>query len=71
MWKFTKFMIVGGTGYGLYMLAFLAMRAFHWPELLAIALAPIANILYNFALHDNWTFRNNDDKKELAETPTG
>ena len=69
-WKFTKFLIVGGTGYLLYLLAFLVMRAFGWPELVAIALAPVANILYNFALHDNWTFRNNDDKKELAKAST-
>lgn len=69
-WKFAKFMIVGGTGYILYMAAFLGMRALHWPELMAIAIAPVANILYNFALHDNWTFRNNNDTKELVETST-
>jgi len=55
--RFTKFLIVGGTGYSLYLLAFLAMRVLGWPELLAIVLAPVANILYNFILHDKWTFK--------------
>jgi putative flippase GtrA len=70
VWKFAKFLMVGGTGYLLYMLAFMGMRALHWPELLAIALAPVANILYNFILHDNWTFRNNHDSNKLVEAST-
>ena len=55
--RFLKFSIVGGTGYLLYILAFFGMQAIHWPELLAIALAPVANIIYNFVLHDGWTFK--------------
>lgn len=55
--RFVKYLVVGGTGYLLYFFAFLGMQAIHWPELLAIALAPIANILYNFVLHDGWTFK--------------
>jgi putative flippase GtrA len=57
--KFIRFCIVGGTGYLLTLLAFWIMTSLlHWSNTISIIVAPGGNILYNFILHDNWTFRN-------------
>ena len=57
--KFVRFCIVGGTGYLLTLLAFWIMVSFlNLSNTLAIVIAPGGNILYNFILHNNWTFRN-------------
>lgn len=52
-----RFLIVGGTGYLLYLAWYYGFIELGISQTIAIVTAPFANIIYNFFLHRGWTFK--------------
>jgi putative flippase GtrA len=63
-----RFGIVGGTGYVLFLAWYWGALELGTSEIVAVATAPFANIVYNFFLHRGWTFRRRDNGQS-TDTP--
>jgi len=65
--RFVRFALVGLSGVFVDMPIFWALvHVAHWKDLIAILPAYAAATLWNFALHDTWTFRDRREKTTRA-----